>query len=271
MSHDICVEADSGGHTDQGIPSVLLPAIQSLKESLATDFAYTPSIRIGLAGGIGTPQAAAAAFVMGADFILTGSINQCTVEAGISDTVKTMLSEMNVQDTAYAPAGDMFEMGAKIQVLKKGVLFPGRANTLYSLYRHYDSLDAIPKHIRDHLEKTYFKTSIDDIWAQTERYLHSRGRESQIHHALVVPKAKMAWVFRWYFGYSSRLTFLDTPENQVDYQIHTGPALGAFNQWVKGTPLDSWKNRYVAEIAEKIMLDTAKLLTERFARFIQER
>ena len=45
-------------------------------------YRYTKAIRVGAAGGIGTPEAAAAAFVLGADFILTGSINQCTVEAG---------------------------------------------------------------------------------------------------------------------------------------------------------------------------------------------
>ena len=61
------------------------------------------SIRVGAAGGIGAPEAAAAAFVMGADFVLTGSINQCTVEAGMSDAVKDLLLEINVQDTGYAP------------------------------------------------------------------------------------------------------------------------------------------------------------------------
>lgn len=52
---------------------------------------------------------------------MTGSINQCTVEAGTSDDVKDLLQQLNIQDTDYAPAGDMFEMGAKIQVMKKGV------------------------------------------------------------------------------------------------------------------------------------------------------
>ena len=69
--------------------------------------------------GIGTPEAAAAAFLLGAEFIGTGSINQCTVEAGTSDSVKDLLQEANVQDTSYAPAGDMFEAGARVQVLKK--------------------------------------------------------------------------------------------------------------------------------------------------------
>ena len=91
MSHDVCVEADSGGHTDMGIPTVLMPAMLRLKEEISKKYSYQDSICIGLAGGIGTPEAAAAAFIMGADFILTGSINQCTVEGGISDDVKNLL------------------------------------------------------------------------------------------------------------------------------------------------------------------------------------
>ena len=129
MSQDICLEADSGGHTDQGVALVLLPSIQSLRRELMKKYQYFKPLRIGLAGGIGTPEAAAAAFIMGADFILTGSINQCTVEARISDNVKNLLQEINIQDTDYAPAGDMFEIGAKVQVLKKGVFFqPGPIN-----------------------------------------------------------------------------------------------------------------------------------------------
>ena len=85
---------------------------------------------------------------MGADFILTGSINQCTQEGGISDSAKNMLQNINVQDTEYAPAGDMFEIGAKVQVLKKGVFFPARANKLYMLYTQYNSLDEIPEKIQ---------------------------------------------------------------------------------------------------------------------------
>jgi trans-AT polyketide synthase/acyltransferase/oxidoreductase domain-containing protein len=41
--------------------------------------------------------------------------------------------------------------------------------------------------------------------------------------------------------------------------------LGAFNQWVKGTELEDWHNRHVAEIGEKLMQETAALLNRRFA------
>ncbi len=65
-------------------------------------YRYGKTVRIGAAGGIGTPEAAMAAFMLGADFIVTGSINQCTVEAATSGLVKDLLQQMNVQDTAYA-------------------------------------------------------------------------------------------------------------------------------------------------------------------------
>jgi trans-AT polyketide synthase/acyltransferase/oxidoreductase domain-containing protein len=58
-------------------------------------------------------------------------------------------------------------------------------------------------------------------------------------------------------------------EQAVDYQIHCGPALGAFNQWVEGTELQSWRNRRVAELAERIMEGTAELLNRRFTNFRQ--
>src|SRR5262249_10389388 len=34
VAHDICVEADSGGHTDQGIPIVLYPLLRGLAQEI---------------------------------------------------------------------------------------------------------------------------------------------------------------------------------------------------------------------------------------------
>jgi trans-AT polyketide synthase, acyltransferase and oxidoreductase domains len=262
MSYDICVEADSGGHTDSGVAMVLLPSIQRLRSDIQKEQKFDKSIRIGLAGGIGTPQAAACACVMGADFILTGSINQCTVEAGTSDTVKDLLQEINVQDTDYAPAGDMFEIGSKVQVLKKGVLFPARANKLYALYNQYNSLEEIPEKTMQQLEKNYFRKPIPAIWEETKTYIRNNGGQAAIEKAEQNSKAKMSLVFRWYFGYSSKLAFDGNIDHKVNFQVHTGPALGAFNQWVKGTSLENWRNRHVDQIAVKIMEEAAQLLEE---------
>ncbi|REC60781.1 [acyl-carrier-protein] S-malonyltransferase [Chryseobacterium pennae] len=263
VSQDICVEADSGGHTDAGRALVILPAIRTLRDQISTASRYSKPIRIGLAGGIGTPESVVCAFMMGADFVLTGSINQCTVEAGTSDLVKDLLQEMNVQDTDYAPAGDMFEIGAKVQVLKKGVLFSPRANKLYTLYNHYESLDELPVNIRKQLEESYFKKNLDEIWQEVKNYQLSKGNSSDIEKAEKNGKQKMAMVFKWYFGFSSRSALNGFSDRRVDFQIHTGPALGAFNQWVKGTGLESWRARHVDQIGEKLMHEATLFFEEK--------
>ncbi len=168
MADDICVEADSGGHTDRGVAATLLPAIQRQRDAAMAAHAYRKSIRVGCAGGIGTPEAAAAAFVLGADFILTGSINQCTVEAGTSDLVKDLLQEMQVQDTDYAPAGDMFEIGARVQVLKRGLFFPVRANKLYELYRSVDSIEQIDPGTARMIQEKYFQRSLAEVYGTAD-------------------------------------------------------------------------------------------------------
>jgi trans-AT polyketide synthase/acyltransferase/oxidoreductase domain-containing protein len=267
MSEDICVEADSGGHTDQGVAYALMPAMQRLRDQLSQEYGYQRPVRVGAAGGIGTPEAAAAAFILGADFILTGSINQCTVEAGTSEAVKDLLQTINVQDTTYAPAGDMFELGAKVQVLKKGVFFPARANKLYALYQHCDSLADLDDKTRQLLENKYFKRSFDAVWQETCAY-YAQTNPREIDKAERLPKHKMALIFKWYFIHSSRLALQGRVEQKVDYQIHTGPALGAFNQWVKGTPLENWRERHVADIADRLVKSTAELLTQRLQQLL---
>ncbi|MCW3465910.1 ACP S-malonyltransferase [Chitinophaga nivalis] len=262
MSHDICVEADSGGHTDRGIAMVLLPAIQRLRSDLQAAYQYTTAIRTGLAGGIGTPQAIACAYLMGADFVLTGSVNQCTVEAATSDTVKDLLQDINVQDTDYAPSGDLFEIGAKVQVLKKGVLFPSRANKLFTLYNQYESLEDIPAKTIAQLEKSCFNKPLAAMWEDIKTHLNSKGEQAEITRAEQHAKNKMALVFRWYFDYSAKLALEGNIDHKVNFQIQTGPALGAFNQWVKGTALENWRNRHVDEIGIRMMEAAAQLLKE---------
>ncbi len=268
MADDICVESDSGGHTDQSVAFALLPAIQNLRDRIMSDHNYAKRIRVGAAGGIGSPEAAAAAFVMGADFIMTGSINQCTVEAGTSEQVKDLLQKINVQDTTYAPAGDMFEIGAKVQVVKKGVFFPARANKLYELYIRHGDISEIEPKIQEQIQSRYFKKSFDEVWSETKSYYIRSGKmtDAQLEES---PKQKMALIFRWYFIHASRLAMSGNQDQRVDYQIHCGPAMGSFNQWVKGSNLEHWKNRYVETIANKIMSSTAQLLSNRLYGFAE--
>ncbi|MBN3526383.1 ACP S-malonyltransferase [Paenibacillus apiarius] len=262
MAEDLCVEADSGGHSDRGVAYALMPAMLRLRDDMMKKYNYKKMVRVGAAGGIGTPEAAAASFIMGADFIVTGSINQCTVEARTSDLVKDMLQQINVQDTEYAPAGDMFEFGAKVQVMKKGVFFPFRANKLYELYRQYDSIHEIDEKTKIQIQERYFKRSFEQVYEDvTDSF-----PQSEIDKAEKNPKHKMALIFRWYFEYSTRLALSGDVDNRVDYQVHCGPALGAFNQWVKGSDLEDWRKRHVDVIGKKLMNDTAEILQKRFSK-----
>jgi NAD(P)H-dependent flavin oxidoreductase YrpB (nitropropane dioxygenase family) len=70
---------------------------------------------------------------MGAGYVLVGSINQACVESGTCDMVRQMLADAEQADTAMCPAADMFEMGVKVQVLKRGTMFAMRATKLYEL------------------------------------------------------------------------------------------------------------------------------------------
>jgi trans-AT polyketide synthase/acyltransferase/oxidoreductase domain-containing protein len=133
----------------------------------------------------------------------------------------------------------------------------------------YNSLDEIPLTVKKQLEERYFKKTFAEIWSETKDYFIKKGQPKEVEKAEASPKHKMALVFRWYFGYSLRLAFAGDEENKVDYQVHTGPALGAFNQWVEGTELASWRRRHADQIAEKLMTATAALLGERYERFTQ--
>jgi PfaD family protein len=259
MAEDLTAEADSGGHTDNQPAIVLLPTMLALRDRIQRERRYQCTLRIGAAGGISTPWSAAAALSMGAAYVVTGSVNQACVEAGTSDAVRQMLAQAQQADIAMAPAADMFEMGVKVQVLKRGTMFAMRAARLYDLYRNHASLDHVAEPERAALEKTLFRAPLAVIWEQTREFFRRRD-PAQIDRAERDPKHKMALVFRWYLGQSSRWANLGEPTRSVDYQVWCGPAMAAFNEWVRGSFLEQPTNRRVVTVAHNILYGTAVLL-----------
>jgi PfaD family protein len=258
VAQDLTAEADSGGHTDNRPAITLLPTLLALRDRLQTKFAYDGPLRVGAAGGIATPASAAAAFAMGAAYVLTGSINQACVESGSSDLVREMLAAAEQADVAMAPAADMFEMGVKVQVLKRGTMFPMRAAKLYELYRAHPSLEALPAAERAALEKNFFRAPLEAIWQQTHAYFRQRD-PAQVQRAEKDPRHKMALVFRWYLGLSSRWANAGEPTRKVDYQVWCGPAMGAFNEWARGSFLEQPRNRRVVTVALNLLYGAALL------------
>ncbi|WP_138505651.1 PfaD family polyunsaturated fatty acid/polyketide biosynthesis protein [Nostoc sp. PA-18-2419] len=258
VADDITTEADSGGHTDNRPLICLLPSILELRDEIQKKYSYEKPVRVGVAGGIATPQSALAAFMMGAAYVVTGSINQSCIEAGTSEHTKHLLAQAEMADVMMAPAADMFEMGVKLQVLKRGTLFPLRAQKLFELYKNYDSIEDIPLPEREKLEKQVLRKSLEAVWEETVTYLSQRNPD-KLTKAVNNPKLKMALIFRWYLGLSSRWSNFGEKGREMDYQIWCGPAMGSFNDWVRGSYLSDYKNRHVVDVANQIMTGAAFL------------
>ncbi len=259
VADDLTAEADSGGHTDNRPAISLLPTMLALRDEISERFEYSRPICIGLAGGIATPASVAGAFAMGASYVLTGSVNQACIESGTSDTVRKMLAEADQADCTMAPSADMFEMGVKLQVLKRGTMFPQRAAKLHELYSQYQSLEDLPSDQKQILERTIFKKSLNEEWEQTGLFFQERD-PSQLSKAASDPRHKMALVFRSYLGQSSLWAKTGNPERVIDYQIWCGPAIGAFNEWVRGSFLEQRENRKIETVSMNLLLGAAVIM-----------
>ncbi len=190
MCDDLTVEADSGGHTDNRPLVGLLPSLLALRDELQQKHHFATPVRVGAAGGIGTPAATVAAFAMGAAYVVTGSVNQSCVEAGTSPHSKALLAEAGMADVMMAPAADMFEMGVKVQLLKRGTLFPLRAQRLYDLYKEYDSLADIPASEREAVFSLFYRSRAEG----TRQSVSGMGLGLYISKEIVVRHGGRIWV-----------------------------------------------------------------------------
>ena len=265
VADDITVEADSGGHTDNGPLVNLLPMIIGCRDEVQARRMYAQPIRVGAAGGIATAMSAAAAFGMGADYVVTGSVNQSCVEAGTSDYVKQMLANVEMADVVMAPSADMFESGARVQVMKAGTMYPMNAQKLYDLYTRYPSIESIPANERMGIEKRLFRCDCATVWTYVQEYF-SRVNPGRLTKAEKNPKLKMALIFRWYLGNSSRWAINGDLDRRMDMQIWCGKSMGAFNQWVRGTGLEAPENRTVVGVANAIMDGAADITRRNFLK-----
>ncbi|HBA86621.1 MAG TPA: 2-nitropropane dioxygenase [Geobacter sp.] len=265
LAQEVTAEADSGGHTDNRPALALFPTINSLATKMERQYGYRCRLRVGLGGGISTPASAAAAFAMGAAYIMTGSVNQACVESGTSDTVRGMLAGTRQADVTMAPAADMFEMGVTVQVLKRGTMFPMRAAKLYELYRSHNSLDELPAAEREKLEKTIFQAPLEKIWGDTRAYFLKRD-PAQVERSERDPKHLMALVFRWYLGQAAHWAKDGAENRRMDYQVWCGPAMGAFNEWTAGTFLEAPEQRRIVTVALNILHGAAHLNRANFLR-----
>jgi trans-AT polyketide synthase/acyltransferase/oxidoreductase domain-containing protein len=258
LANDITVEADSGGHTDNQPLPALFPVIAAQRDMICAAHQYQEPVRVGAAGGLGDPSAVAAAFALGAAYVVTGSVNQACVESGLSPAGKNILAQVGIGDVMMAPAADMFELGVKLQVVRRGTMFGPRAQKLYDLWRAYNSWAEIPEADRERVERTQLRAPFEQVWEQTRAFFAERDPE-QLERAEHDSKHQMALVFRWYLGKSSRWANAGEPERAQDYQIWCGPAMASFNQWVAGSFMEPPEQRRVAQVALNLMEGAARI------------
>lgn len=255
---DITAEADSGGHTDNRSAAPLFSSLSITRDRVAVKTGIDGNtIRIGLGGGIATPHGVAAAFQMGAAYVLTGSINQAAVESGLSEAARHLLAKAGPADIAMAPAADMFEQGVEVQVLKRGTLFAMRAKKLHMLYRAGASFETMHQKDRDWLEGILGEP-FPVAWEATRKFITGTNpREAT--RAETDGNKRLALVARRYLFMGAQWAREGTPDRVSDYQIWCGPAQGAFNEWVEGTFLEPIENRTVRQIALNLMEGAARL------------
>ncbi|MFN4025626.1 MAG: PfaD family polyunsaturated fatty acid/polyketide biosynthesis protein [Hyphomonas sp.] len=258
VAAEITAEADSGGHTDNRPALTLFSSLASARARIAASHGLAESdIRIGLAGGIATPQAVAAAFQMGAAYVLTASINQSTVESGLALPGRQMLAKAGPADVAMAPAADMFEQGVQVQVLKRGTLFAMRGRKLHNFYRSGATYESLAESDRKWLEDVLGEP-FEAAWKATRDYIR-RINPAEAARAEADGNKRLALVARRYLFQGAQWAREGEAARAADYQIWCGPAMGAFNEWVAGSFLEPVESRTVRQIALNLMEGAARV------------
>jgi trans-AT polyketide synthase/acyltransferase/oxidoreductase domain-containing protein len=256
VADDVCIVGDCAYETEKGNLLTMLPEVLDVAEKIYKENLLVAKSRIGAAGSIGSGRTILALHYMGAEFFMTGSVNECTKEADIPDDVKDMLVKTNVNDFTYAPSENMFELNRFVQVLKKGVFFPSRANMLKSVYDTVNSIDDISGEIKLYIEDKLLQCGFDNYFAKIKL------TENQIKLANSNSKYKMAIIFKQYLHEASdkALFSKDRDKDVVDFQVYCGTAIGTANERLKDSKINDWKMRNTANIAEVLMQDAYSIM-----------
>jgi PfaD family protein len=250
VASEVTVEADSGGHTDNRPLAVIFPVIAGLRDQLARRHGLAQPPAVGAAGGLGTPSAVAAAFALGADYVMVGSVHQACVESGVSDDARALLATAGLADFAMTAAADMFEQGVKVQVLKRGTQMAQHGNRLYALWRRHGDFDAIPAEERSEVEQTILGESFASAWSACRDYLVAQNKLEALNRCESDPAARFARVCKRYLAATARWPLAGGDSTRrTHYQLWCGPALGAFNDWSRGSFLAVPAARTVAQVA----------------------
>ena len=113
--------------------------------------------------------------MMGAAYVVTGSVNQACLESGASEHTRKLLSQTEMTDVAMGPRpGICLKWVLRCRCSNAAPLFAMRAQKLYDLYSRYDTWQDVPQKEREKLETSVFKRSFDDIWVECVKFFSER-------------------------------------------------------------------------------------------------
>ncbi|WP_408895211.1 ACP S-malonyltransferase [Paenibacillus taichungensis] len=240
--------------------AVLLPAVIKMRD-LRTRSTSWPRTRIGSAMQIGSPETTGLSFFLGADFVVTRSINQATVEAGLSNMAKSMLDRARDKNSAIVPKVDCFESGEYTMVLHDNMYFAERADLLYRLFYNNDSWYEIDEEERNRIQELY----LGQTFEQVQDNLSAILPKSILKRAERNGKVAMAHIYYWYLEQAQDLAITGDMRHSGEYHICFDQAAAACNNWLSGTEMETWENRRVDKLAEKLMLEAEMYLNERLS------
>jgi trans-AT polyketide synthase/acyltransferase/oxidoreductase domain-containing protein len=244
VATEICVQPEPGGGTTA---SLLMSVLRATRDMSRSGEGREEPVPVGV-GGIGTAEEIASAVLLGAGFLLTGAINECTPQARTSDAVKDLLATVTMADTVLAPSAELFRLGGREHMVRKATLFPARAGRLYGLYLARGSLADLSPATRQLLESDYFGEPLDQVTRSIP------GQEAE---------PRLADLLARYFDLGTRAALAGRMREQLNWHVPCGPELGAFNLAAGRLGLADWHARDVDVVAERLTAAGAALLDQR--------
>lgn len=229
LADALVLEGDSGGHTDRRSWLTLLPVVRAMGGNTPT--------WLGVAGGLGTPEAVAAALAAGADFALGGSVHQSCREAGVRGDVRRWLEDAGPEDFAYAPSPVRFGTSARVQVLGRPTPFARHAQRVEAIWKA-----GMPSPDDQGFLEARLGSSLEAAWARTAAWLEAH--DPALLAAARGPRDELALMCRGWLARCARRAVDD--DGSDDVQVWCGPALAALNARTSGTPLA--RDRDIAEL-----------------------
>ena len=254
LSQDIIVDGDvsrTGGKQD------IVSLFPALRHSLRrAKIGRSVEVRVGVAGELATPEAINAAFKMGADFVVTGSVNGLTIEAGGSQARKELLAKAKPEDFVSAPSFEYLDADYRVRVTKFGTMFATKANRMEELYRATDSLDGLTHEGLKFLEQKVFQCSLVEAYDKAEPFLR-QWWPNLVEQATTSPKVRASLLLKWFLFESNQWAIDGVQGRQMDYQVRGDGAVGSFNLWRENTEFNDISKISVVQLALNLLKGAA--------------